>query len=53
MKHQQITLDKLGPDINIPVRYSNKATRISMRINHKGAELVLPNKILIQDINSC
>lgn len=44
MKHQQITLDKLGSDINIPVRYSNKAKRISIRINHKGAELVLPNK---------
>ncbi|BFD46420.1 MAG: hypothetical protein DMENIID0002_10660 [Rickettsia endosymbiont of Sergentomyia squamirostris] len=44
MKHQQITLDKLGSDINIPVRYSTKAKRISIRINHTGAELVLPNK---------
>ncbi len=39
-----ITLDKLGHNIDVPVRYSNKAKRIAIRINHKGAELVLPNK---------
>lgn len=50
MKKQQklssdfITLDKLGHDIKIPVRYSSKAKRISIRVNHNGAELILPNK---------
>ncbi len=50
MKKQQklipnsITLDSLGHDIKIPVRYSSKAKRISIRVNHNGAELILPNK---------
>ncbi|MCC8398964.1 MAG: M48 family metallopeptidase [Rickettsia endosymbiont of Labidopullus appendiculatus] len=39
-----ITLDKLGYGIDIPIRCSNKAKRIAIKINHKGAELVLPNK---------
>ncbi|WP_425362697.1 M48 family metallopeptidase [Candidatus Tisiphia endosymbiont of Hybos culiciformis] len=39
-----ITLNKLGHDIDIPIRCSNKAKRIAIRINYKGAELVLPNK---------
>lgn len=38
-----ILLDRLGPDIQIPFRYSAKAKRISIRINHNGPELVLPN----------
>jgi hypothetical protein len=41
-----VTLDKFGCAITIPVRYSNKAKRIAIRINHCGAELVLPNKKL-------
>ena len=41
-----VTLDNLGPIIKIPVRYSNKAKRISIKINHHSAELVLPNKNL-------
>lgn len=39
-----IELDKLGPTISIPVRHSNKAKRISIKVNDKNAELVLPNK---------
>lgn len=50
MKKQQklpsesIILDKLGHNIKIPVRYSSRAKRISIRVNHNGAELILPNK---------
>ncbi len=50
MKKQQklisdfITLDRLGDNIKIPVRYSFRAKRISIRVNHNGAELILPNK---------
>jgi len=50
MKKQQklpsesIILDKLGHDIKIPVRYSARAKRISIKVNHNGAELILPNK---------
>ena len=50
MKKQQklpsesIVLDKLGHNIKIPVRYSSRAKRISIRVNHNGAELILPNK---------
>lgn len=38
-----ITLDRLGPHIQIPFRYSSKAKNISIRINHDGPELVLPH----------
>ena len=38
-----ITLDRLGDNIQIPFRYSGKAKRISIRINHDGPELILPN----------
>lgn len=41
-----LILDKLGPTINVPIRYSKKAKRIIIKINNKGAELVLPNKQL-------
>jgi len=50
MKKQQklpsesIILNKLGHNIKIPVRYSSRAKRISIRVNHNGAELILPNK---------
>jgi predicted metal-dependent hydrolase len=37
-----ITLDRLDHKINIPVRCSNRAKRISIKINHEGAELILP-----------
>jgi predicted metal-dependent hydrolase len=39
-----IIVDNLGKPIQVPVRYSNKAKHISIRINHNGPELVLPNK---------
>lgn len=39
-----ITLSSLGPAINVQVRYSNRARRVSIRIGLKGAELILPNK---------
>ena len=41
-----VILDRLGNDIKVPVRYSNRAKHIAIKINHKGAELVLPNKNL-------
>ena len=39
-----ITLDRLGPDIQVQVRCSLRAKRISIKVNHNGAELILPNK---------
>jgi predicted metal-dependent hydrolase len=39
-----IVLNKLGDDLNIPVRTSSKAKRVSIRINYAGAELILPHK---------
>ena len=39
-----ITLDRLGDSIDIPIRYSFRAKRIFIKIQHKNAELVLPNK---------
>jgi len=50
MKKQQklipnsITLGRLGPDIQVQVRCSLRAKRISIKVNHNGAELILPNK---------
>lgn len=47
MQHSQklisnlITLDKQGLPIQVPIRYSNKAKNIAIRVNHKGVELVL------------
>ncbi|MFK7968335.1 MAG: M48 family metallopeptidase [Rickettsiaceae bacterium] len=41
-----ITLDRLGDHINVLVRYSCKAKRIFIKIQHKNVELVLPNKNL-------
>ena len=38
-----VILDKLGDDLKVPVRYSNKAKHFAIKINHKGVELVLPN----------
>ena len=35
-----ITLDRLGDTINVPIRYSAKAKRIFIKIQHKNAELV-------------
>jgi len=50
MNHQKppnfLTLDSLGPNIQIPFRYSSKAKNISIRINHDGPELVLPHSKL-------
>ncbi len=49
MQHSQklisnlITLDKQGLPIQVPIRYSNKAKNIAIRVNHKGVELVLPH----------
>ena len=39
-----ITLDKYGEPQNVAVRRSPQAKNISIRITHKGAELVLPIK---------
>jgi predicted metal-dependent hydrolase len=39
-----ITLDRFGDSINIPIRYSIKAKRIFIKIQHKNVELILPNK---------
>ena len=39
-----ITLGRLGPDIQVQVRCSLRAKRISIKVNHNGAELILPNK---------
>ena len=39
-----ITLNRLGHDLKVSVRYSLRAKRISIRVNHNGAELILPNK---------
>ncbi len=44
--HQFLTLNQLGPDIQVPVRYSSRAKYIGIRITHNGAELILPNKNL-------
>ena len=41
-----VTLDKLGTRIYVPIRYSNKAKRIIIKIRHRNVELVLPNKNL-------
>ena len=38
-----VILKNLGPDLAIPVRYSKKSKRISIKITHNGAELILPN----------
>lgn len=52
MKHPQklipnlITLERHGAPIQVPIRYSNKAKNIAIRINNKGAELVVPNRNL-------
>lgn len=37
-------LDKLGPAISVLLRNSAKAKRVSIKISHKGPELVMPNK---------
>ena len=39
-----VTLDKLGDHINVPIRYSRKAKRVIIKIQHRNVELVLPNK---------
>lgn len=39
-----IILNNLGDDIKVPVRLSTKAKRIGIRINHNGAELIIPPK---------
>jgi predicted metal-dependent hydrolase len=38
-----ITLNKIGPDIQVSVRLSTRAKRISIRIRDKKVELILPN----------
>lgn len=40
-----ITLDKFGDTKNVLVRRSAQAKNISIRITHKGAELILPLKV--------
>ena len=39
-----VILNKLGKEIKVSVRHSHKARRISIKIEHKDVELVLPNK---------
>ncbi|WP_375327403.1 M48 family metallopeptidase [Candidatus Tisiphia endosymbiont of Nemotelus uliginosus] len=52
MQHNQklidnlITLERQGPPIQVPIRYSNKAKNIAIRISNKGPELVLPDRNL-------
>ena len=43
-----IIINKLGDDILVHVRHSNKAKRISIKIKNKIVELVLPNKNIKQ-----
>ncbi|HJD56071.1 MAG TPA: M48 family metallopeptidase [Rickettsia endosymbiont of Pyrocoelia pectoralis] len=40
-----ITLTKFGDPKNVAVRRSSQAKNISIRITHKGAELILPLKV--------
>lgn len=46
LEQEFIILDNLGPEIQVLLRYSNRAKHISIRISHNGPELVLPNKNL-------
>ncbi len=39
-----LSLNKLGDNINVPIRYSHKAKRIIIKIRHQNIELILPNK---------
>lgn len=43
---QFVTLDELGPELNVLVRKSSRAKRYSIRIKQGIAELVLPNNNL-------
>lgn len=44
---EYIVLNKLGTPTKVLVRQSNRAARISIRINSQQVELVLPNKIAL------
>ena len=39
-----ITLDKLGESLEVQVRYSAKAKRVSIKIKQQSAELILPHE---------
>jgi hypothetical protein len=42
-KIRAIILDKLGAQIKVSVRYSERAKNIAIRITSSGPELVVPN----------